>query len=60
MHAHSSIVVCKSEVCCSYRVGVAIDAGVIILVLSGDSMEGEEKRKVTVIYLNSLTLVNLT
>lgn len=52
------------EVCCSCRVGIAIDTGEIIVTLSGDSIEGGKKphrqRKVTVVYLNSLTLVNLT
>ena len=36
---HNSIAVSESEVCCSYRVGVAIDAVEIIVGLSGDSMK---------------------
>lgn len=59
---HNSIAVRKSEVSCTYRVGVALDAGEIIVVLSGHSMEGgkNRQRKAIVIYLHSLTLVNLT
>lgn len=41
---HNSIAVSKSEVCCSCRVDVAIDAGEIMVVLPGDSMEGEKNK----------------
>jgi len=42
---HNSIAAGKSEVCCSYRVGVAIGAGEITVVLSGDSTEGGKNKQ---------------
>lgn len=57
----NSIAVSKAEDCCSCRVDVATNAREIIVVLSGNCMEGKKKRqrKVTVVYLNSLLFVNL-
>lgn len=40
----NSIAVSKAEGCCSCRVDVATNAGEIIVVLSGNCMEGKKKK----------------